>query len=307
MQIPMRPHDASPSQIISMQQPTVPPAPEMAMHDRIYQEMQKKSQGMDFNAPSKPIWTAITPTPETPTGNYDHDAIFQENLRKINDQSTTTISSTTEKVAQLKPTEGENMFRDILSVFDDAEKTDKTQTTTENVFKVVNEEKPSSTKIAVTEKETPNQVDDSTVQVNDRNVFYFHVDATTENIFDKIENQKNEAVQVGEGDNEENPIGPIVVEDRFPRIEPRTIMPIEDATVVPIMENDEIIENDPLAAFLRYFEQEAQKINSATAQPAVVDSETLKDEPNQDLPIAVDEPEPHIHEFPPHVPQLVTV
>ncbi|KAJ1372943.1 hypothetical protein KIN20_035255 [Parelaphostrongylus tenuis] len=47
-QIPMRPHDASPAQIISMQQPTVPPAPEMAMHDRIYQEMQKKSQGMDF-------------------------------------------------------------------------------------------------------------------------------------------------------------------------------------------------------------------------------------------------------------------
>ncbi|KAK6024197.1 hypothetical protein OSTOST_09997, partial [Ostertagia ostertagi] len=117
-----RPHDASPAQILSMQQPTVPPAPEMGMHDKIYQEMQRRSQFMEFNVPSRPIWTAITPTPETP-GNYDHDAIFQENLKKINEMSTTTASPmTTVKVAEIKQVEGENMFRDILSVFDEAEK-----------------------------------------------------------------------------------------------------------------------------------------------------------------------------------------
>ncbi|VDO11522.1 unnamed protein product [Haemonchus placei] len=120
--MPTRPHDASPAQILSMQQPTVPPAPEMGMHDKIYQVMQKKSQSMEFNVPSRPIWTAITPTPETP-GNYDHDAIFQENLKKINEMSTTTVPpTTTAKVAEIKQVEGENMFRDILSVFDETEK-----------------------------------------------------------------------------------------------------------------------------------------------------------------------------------------
>ncbi|VDM59478.1 unnamed protein product [Angiostrongylus costaricensis] len=274
--IPMRPHDASPAQIISMQQPTVPPAPEMAIHDKIYQEMQKKSQGMDFNAPSKPIWTAITPTPETPSANYDHDSIFRENLQKINEQSatTTTVSPTSEKVAEM---DGENMFRDILSVFDEAEKGETTPaSTTENIFKEFGEEKLISTEIPTTEKETVDRVVDS-------------------------------AAQIPEGESEEIQLGPVVVEDSFPRIDDRTTIAIEASTALPRSESDEVLEHDPLAAFLRYFEQEAQKINSAkAAAPAIVDSQVQKDDPKDDQPAAVDEPEPHFQEFQ-HAPRLVTV
>lgn len=283
-----------------MQQPTVPPAPEMAIHDKIYQEMQKKSQGMDFNAPSKPIWTAITPTPETPSANYDQDAIFRENLQKINEQSatTTTVSPTAKKVAEIKPMDGENMFRDILSVFDEAEKGETTTTsTTENIFKAFDEEKLISTEIPTTAKETVDQVVDSAAQV----------DTTTENILKEVDSQKDEAVQIPEGESEEIALGPVVVEDSFPRIDDRTTMAVEASTAPTRSESDEVLEHDPLAAFLRYFEQEAQKINSAKATaPNVVDSEVQKDNPKDNQPAAVDEPEPHFQEFQ-HVPRLVTV
>ncbi|KAJ1372944.1 hypothetical protein KIN20_035256 [Parelaphostrongylus tenuis] len=39
--------------------------------------------------------------------------------------------------------------------------------------------------------------------------------------------KKNEAVQIPEGESEEGPVGPVVVEDRFPRIDDRTTMTIE--------------------------------------------------------------------------------
>ncbi|KAJ1372945.1 hypothetical protein KIN20_035257 [Parelaphostrongylus tenuis] len=67
------------------------------------------------------------------------------------------------------------------------------------------------------------------------------------------------------------------------------------------------MDHDPLAAFLRYFEQEAQKINSAkVAAPAIVDSEVQKVNSKENQPAAVDEPEPHFQEFQ-HLPRLVTV
>jgi len=75
----MRPHDASPQQIVDrMSQPAhplgentnlqvpLPPQPLPSINDRIYQELQQQAQNMQFNAPNKPIWTAITPTPPTP-------------------------------------------------------------------------------------------------------------------------------------------------------------------------------------------------------------------------------------------------
>ncbi|RCN42740.1 hypothetical protein ANCCAN_11288 [Ancylostoma caninum] len=341
-QIPMRPHDASPAQILSMQQPTVPPAPEMAMHDKIYQEMQKKSQGMEFNAPNRPIWTAITPTPETP-GNYDHDAIFQENLRKIQEQQTSTIAPvtpSTEKIAEIKQVESDNVFRDILSVFDEAEKKEETvPTTTENVFKAFDDDKPAATEAPKTVKEPTSDVVDSAAQVeaSTENIFKAVESQKPEdsifkiveeqkpevivpeeqkpeitvveepkpemNVFKPVEQPKSEEIHVPDPDEDDGPAGPVVVEDRFPRIEDRTTVPVEGTTVAaPEQGNDEDMEHDPLAAFLRYFEQEAQKINEARAKPAVVDSEVHK----QDMPPAVDEPEPHFEEFqrPQQVPRL---
>ncbi|KAL6727465.1 hypothetical protein Aduo_009337 [Ancylostoma duodenale] len=362
-QIPMRPHDASPAQILSMQQPTVPPAPEMAMHDKIYQEMQKKSQGMEFNAPNRPIWTAITPTPETP-GNYDHDAIFQENLRKIQEQQTSTIAPvtpSTEKIAEIKQVESDNVFRDILSVFDEAEKKEETlvgifdffctengrskwgvfqPTTTENVFKAFDDDKPAATEAPKSVKEPTSDVVDSAAQVeaSTENIFKAVESQKPEdsifkiveeqkpevivpeeqkpeitvveepkpemNVFKPVEQPKSEEIHVPDPDEDEGPAGPVVVEDRFPRIEDRTTVPVEGTTAAaPEQGSDEDMEHDPLAAFLRYFEQEAQKINEARAKPAVVDSEVHK----QDMPPAVDEPEPHFEEFqrPQQVPRLV--
>ncbi|KAK6051356.1 hypothetical protein COOONC_11139, partial [Cooperia oncophora] len=214
-QVLTRPHDASPAQILSMQQPTVPPAPEMGMHDKIYQEMQKKSQFMEFNGPSKPIWTAITPTPESP-GNYDHDAIFQENMKKINEMSTTTAAPVT---------------------------TVKIDVPTENVPKPAEEQKPEP-----------------------------------ENIFKAVEEQKPEEAQIPDEDSE-GPVAPVVIEDRFPRLGARTTVPVETTTPVADVENDEDMEHDPLAAFLRYFEQEAQKMRGPHPKTAVVDSEVRKEDP----------------------------
>ncbi|KAK6015402.1 hypothetical protein OSTOST_19173 [Ostertagia ostertagi] len=381
-----RPHDASPAQILSMQQPTVPPAPEMGMHDKIYQEMQRRSQFMEFNVPSRPIWTAITPTPETP-GNYDHDAIFQENLKKINEMSTTTASPmTTVKVAEIKQVEGENMFRDILSVFDEAEKKVETvPTTTESVFKGIRgqigvyrgtaitpdtetpgnydhdaifqenlkkinemstttaspmttvkvaeikqvegenmfrdilsvfdeaekkvetvptttesvfkafEDKSASTEMPKIEKEPTKEVVDSAAQIDlpadsifktveeqkpePENVFKAVEEQKPEpeNVFKTVEEQKPEEAQIPEEDSE-GPVGPVVIEDRFPRIGARTTVPVESTTPVADVESDEDMEHDPLAAFLRYFEQEAQKIRGPP-KTAIVDSEVRKEDP----------------------------
>ncbi|CAJ0599491.1 unnamed protein product [Cylicocyclus nassatus] len=325
-QIPMRPHDASPAQILSMQQPTVPPAPEMGLHDKIYQEMQKKSQGMEFNVPSRPIWTAITPTPETP-GNYDHDAIFQENLRKIQEMQTTTIapmSPSTEKVAEIKQVESDNVFRDILSVFDDAEKKEEpVTTTTENVFKAFSDDK--STEAPKLIKEPASEVVDSAAQVEtstetvfkpaeipkpEENIFKIVEEAKPEmNIFKQVDQAKPEEIHVPDPDEDEGPPGPVVVEDRFPRIEDRTTVPVEASTAAPQeQETDEDMEHDPLAAFLRYFEQEAQKINEARGKPAVVDSEVRKEDMKADQPAAVDEPEPNFEMQQPQIPpRLITV
>ena len=73
----MRPHDASPQQIVDrLAQPkpfgensnmqTIPPIPLPSIQDRIYQHYQQQAQNMHFDAPNRPIWTAITPTPPTP-------------------------------------------------------------------------------------------------------------------------------------------------------------------------------------------------------------------------------------------------
>ncbi|KHJ84566.1 hypothetical protein OESDEN_15718, partial [Oesophagostomum dentatum] len=247
-QIPMRPHDASPAQILSMQQPTVPPAPEMGMHDRIYQEMQKKSQGMEFNVPSRQIWTAVTPTPETP-GNYDHDAIFQENLRKIQEQQSTTVApptTVTEKVAEIKPVESDNVFRDILSVFDDAEKKEDTEATTvENVVKEEKEEEQKSTEAPKVEKEAVSDVVDNAAQVETSTEAIpkdAEIPKPDENIFKIVEEAKPdmprpEEIHVPDPDVDEAP-EPVFVEDRFPRIEDRTTVPVEATTAATTEETD---------------------------------------------------------------------
>ncbi|PIO72911.1 hypothetical protein TELCIR_05136 [Teladorsagia circumcincta] len=276
-QVLTRPHDASPAQILSMQQPTVPPAPEMGMHDKIYQEMQRKSQFMEFNVPSRPIWTAITPTPETP-GNYDHDAIFQENLKKINEMSTTTASPmTTVKVAEIKQVEGENMFRDILSVFDEAEKkVENVPTSTESVFKAF-EDKSASTEIDLPADSIFKTIEEQKPEPESVFKTVEEQKPEPENVFKTVEEQKPEEAQIPEEDSE-GPVGPVVIEDRFPRIGARTTVPVESTTPVADVESDEDMEHDPLAAFLRYFEQEAQKIRGLP-KTAIVDSEVRKEDP----------------------------
>ncbi|VDM82773.1 unnamed protein product [Strongylus vulgaris] len=263
----------------------------MGLHDKIYQEMQKKSQGMEFNVPSRPIWTAITPTPETP-GNYDHDAIFQENLRKIQEMQTTTaapLNPSTEKLAEIKQVESDNVFRDILSVFDDAEKKEEAVVESDNVFRDIlsvfddaekKEEAVSTTTETVLKaseddksteapkllKEPVSDVVDSAAQVEasteifkaedipkpEENIFKIVEEAKPEmNIF-KPEQPKPEDIHVPDPDEDEGPPGPVVVEDRFPRIEDRTTVPVEASTAVtPEQETDEDMEHDPLAAFLR--------------------------------------------------------
>ncbi|WKY00208.1 hypothetical protein Q1695_014788 [Nippostrongylus brasiliensis] len=308
-EMPTRPHDASPAQILSMQQPTVPPAPEMGMHDKIYQEMQKKSQGMEFNVPSRPIWTAITPTPETPTGNYDHDAIFQENLKKINENPSLTSTTAapaveTTTAAEVKQVEGDNVFRDILSVFDEAEKKGEMPTSTEIAFKTSEDEKSISTEAPKMDKEPEKEMVDTAVQVD--------IPTPSTNIFKSVEDAKPEEVQVSEEERDNQP-APVVIEDRFPRIEDRTTVATEITTAAPDSESDEDMEHDPLAAFLRYirlgtFEQEAQKMNDSKSKPpAVVDSEVRKVEDTKpEQPAAVDEPEPHFQGFQ-NVPRMITV
>uniref|UniRef100_A0A1I7XTR9 BAG domain-containing protein n=1 Tax=Heterorhabditis bacteriophora TaxID=37862 RepID=A0A1I7XTR9_HETBA len=307
-QIPMRPHDASPQQILNnlqqqpIEQSVVPPAPTPAIHDRIYQEMQKKSQGMEFNAPSRPIWTAITPTQDTPVAPYDQDAIFQENLKKaLNQRDETTTPSSTEIFPNNEPKEqkveqpqqeGENVFHDILSAFDQEEKS----TTTENVFKAfeTEEDKKQSTQFP---------------------------ESTTENIFRAFEDDKEKVKdELVPEDDEETATEPVVIEDRFPRIEERTTTPEPEIVSTKASnesastESDDIV--DPLAAFLRltlktsfevqilkillvifldlrYFEQEAQKMtdNKQEAKPVVVNKATQKTQTDPEA--EVDVPEPH--------------
>ncbi|PIO70339.1 hypothetical protein TELCIR_07815 [Teladorsagia circumcincta] len=215
-----RPHDASPAQILSMQQPTVPPAPEMGMHDKIYQEMQ---------------------------------------------------------------VEGENMFRDILSVFDEAEKKVENviDLPADTIFKTIEEQKPEPESVFKTVEEQKPE---------------------PENVFKTVEEQKPEEAQIPEEDSE-GPVGPVVIEDRFPRIGARTTVPVESTTPVADVESDEDMEHDPLAAFLRYFEQEAQKIRGPP-KTAIVDSEVRKEDPKTEQPAAVDVPEPHFQEFQ-NAPRLI--
>ncbi|KAK6041118.1 hypothetical protein COOONC_21377 [Cooperia oncophora] len=150
--------------------------------------------------------------------------------------------------------EGENPFRDILSVFDEAEKKgENAAVTTENVFKLF-EDKPTSTEAPKIEKEPVKDVVDNAAQIDvpTENVPKPAEEQKPEpeNIFKAVEEQKPEEAQIPDEDSE-GPVAPVVIEDRFPRLGARTTVPVETTTPVADVENDEDMEHDPLAAFLR--------------------------------------------------------
>ncbi|CAI5444784.1 unnamed protein product [Caenorhabditis angaria] len=77
------------------------PAPQPSMHDKIYEELQKKSQNIPVNAPSRQIWTAVTPTP-------------------VPEELPTTPSTTSLPVAVPANDEvSDTILRDIFSAFDE--------------------------------------------------------------------------------------------------------------------------------------------------------------------------------------------
>ncbi|CAI4232283.1 unnamed protein product [Auanema sp. JU1783] len=133
--IPTRPHDASPQEIIN----NMSDLPQPAIHDRIYQEMQKKSQGMDFNAPSRPIWTAITPTPETPQVNADQ--IFEENMKKAMEleKATTPVPTLPTVDSSSEEKNDDNIFRDIFNAMAVVVQQETQKANQNNIFQEVNE------------------------------------------------------------------------------------------------------------------------------------------------------------------------
>ncbi|EYC09131.1 hypothetical protein Y032_0062g3379 [Ancylostoma ceylanicum] len=176
------------------------------------------------------------------------------------------------------------------------------EASTENIFKAVESQKPEDSIFKIVEEQKP---EISMVEEQKPEVSVVEEPKPEMNVFKPVEQPKSEEIHVPDPDEDEGPAGPVVVEDRFPRIEDRTTVPVEATTAAAQEQgNDEDMEHDPLAAFLRYFEQEAQKINEARAKPAVVDSEVRS---KQDMPPAVDEPEPHFEEFqrPQQVSRLV--
>ncbi|KIH57717.1 hypothetical protein ANCDUO_12088 [Ancylostoma duodenale] len=175
------------------------------------------------------------------------------------------------------------------------------EASTENIFKAVESQKPEDSIFKIVEEQKPEVI---VPEEQKPEITVVEEPKPEMNVFKPVEQPKSEEIHVPDPDEDEGPAGPVVVEDRFPRIEDRTTVPVEGTTAAaPEQGSDEDMEHDPLAAFLRYFEQEAQKINEARAKPAVVDSEVHK----QDMPPAVDEPEPHFEEFqrPQQVPRLV--
>ncbi|KAK6059837.1 hypothetical protein COOONC_02507 [Cooperia oncophora] len=247
----------------------------------------KKSQFMEFNGPSKPIWTAITPTPESP-GNYDHDAIFQENMKKINEMSTTTAAPvTTVKVAEIKPVKAENpvaiFFRFLLRRAE--EEGENAAVTTENVFKLF-EDKPTSTEAPKIEKEPVKDVVDNAAQI----------DVPTENVPKPAEEQKDVPTENVPKPAEEQKPEP---ENIFKAVEEQK--PEEATADVRTDEDMEQITRraclEGVIALTEYFEQEAQKMRGPHPKTAVVDSEVRKEDPKTEQPPAVDVPEPHFQEF----------
>ncbi|CAP35675.3 Protein CBR-BRP-1 [Caenorhabditis briggsae] len=88
------------------------PVPEPSVHDKIYEELQKKSQNIPVNAPSRQIWTAITPTPAPEaSGNADVTVASNTAIPAV-------VASSTpmpEDAAEVSDT----ILRDIFSAFDE--------------------------------------------------------------------------------------------------------------------------------------------------------------------------------------------
>ncbi|PIC43046.1 hypothetical protein B9Z55_009930 [Caenorhabditis nigoni] len=88
------------------------PIPQPSVHDKIYEELQKKSQNIPVNAPSRQIWTAITPTPAPEaSGNADVTVAPNTAIPAV-------VASSTpmpEDAAEVSDT----ILRDIFSAFDE--------------------------------------------------------------------------------------------------------------------------------------------------------------------------------------------
>jgi hypothetical protein len=334
------------------EQPTELPQP--SIHDRIYQEMQKKAQGMEFNAPSRPIWTAITPTPEPATTKFDEEAAFQENLKKSLEaeaQSTTTMAPppVTEEDDEKHSDAEDGVLKDIFSALASAQETTTVapEPSTENVFKAFSTEQDSKI--------------DADNKANEKNVFKaFETDEDKESSevaaeksgFAAFEQDGSPKVEEGEKVDEPKPreevsgeaLPVVVFEDRFPKLEERTTTPetpeassesssaevsaetsdpvpsepvpsdepapsetslsepssapVPSASSEPSKEEDESSseEHDPLAAFLKYFEQEARRmaeIRAAASSEEPVDTPEgeASQNPSQNPTAAVDVPE----------------
>ncbi|EGT36210.1 CBN-BRP-1 protein [Caenorhabditis brenneri] len=92
------------------------PIPQPSVHDKIYEELQKKSQNIPVNAPSRQIWTAITPTPAPEEQSGNADVTVAPTV--INTAIPAVVASSTpmpEDAAEVSDT----ILRDIFSAFDE--------------------------------------------------------------------------------------------------------------------------------------------------------------------------------------------
>ncbi|CAB54505.1 uncharacterized protein CELE_Y79H2A.1 [Caenorhabditis elegans] len=132
------------------------PIPQPSVHDKIYEELQKKSQNIPVNAPTRQIWTAITPTPapEAASGTADVTA------SPINTAFPAVVTSSTpmpEDAAEVSDT----ILRDIFSAFDE-------QKNSEAANKELNSATPSTTEEPELEGKGAIVIEDSFPRIEER-------------------------------------------------------------------------------------------------------------------------------------------